>query len=203
MTVGDAEMQVPQRVHAMAYDDKSVDPTSLTQAAGDVLPGFYADKYAMIVAGSYVAQQIVEQAPKDFQWAVLPALSGTSAAQPSGPQTLSVSATSKHVQEAAEFINYFMQDANLASVAIGDWLIPTTTGGRAAVQAATGGKNGWSEILASGNSFNNMPVLSATAYPQWKDQIATPAYQQFLANKLSAADLAKQLQDGWTQVSGS
>ena len=203
MTVGDPEMQVPVRVHAMAYDDKSVDPTSLTQSAGDVLPGFYAGKYAMVVAGSYVAQQILEQAPKDFQWAVLPPLTGTSAAQPSGPQTLSVSATSQHPEQAAAFINYFMQDANLSAVAQGDWLIPTTTGARAAVQKATGGKDGWSQILASGEAFNNMPILGSASYAQWKDQIATPAYQQFLANQMSAGDLAKQLQDGWSQVGGS
>jgi ABC-type glycerol-3-phosphate transport system substrate-binding protein len=203
MTVGDAEMQVAKRVHAMAYDDKSIDPTSLTQSGGDVLPAFYAGKFAMMVAGDYVAQQILEQAPKNFQWTVLPPLAGTTAAQPSGPQTLSVSATSKHPEQAAAFINYFMQDANLAAIAQGDWLIPTTTGARAAVQAATEGKNGWSQILASGASFNNMPILGAAAYAQWKDQIATPAYQQFLANKLDAGALVKQLQDGWSQVAGS
>ena len=62
----------------MAYDDKSIDPTSLTQSGTDVLPGFFAGKYAMVVGGNYAAQQIVEQAPKGFQWEVLPPLKGTS-----------------------------------------------------------------------------------------------------------------------------
>ena len=44
----------------MAYDDKSIDPTSLTQSGSDVLPGFYAGKYAMVVGGNYAAQQILE-----------------------------------------------------------------------------------------------------------------------------------------------
>ena len=37
--IGDAELEVPKRIHAMAYDDKSIDPTSLTQSATDALPG--------------------------------------------------------------------------------------------------------------------------------------------------------------------
>ena len=61
----------------MAYDDKSIDPASLTQSSSDVLPGFYAGKYAMVVGGNFAAQQILEQAPKAFQWEVLPPLKGT------------------------------------------------------------------------------------------------------------------------------
>jgi hypothetical protein len=37
-------------------------------------------------------------------------------------------------------------------------------------------------------------------YPKWKDQIATPALQEFLANKIDLAGLGKKLNDGWGQV---
>ena len=113
--IGDPELEVPKRIHAMAYTDKSIDPTSLTQSASDVLPGFFGGKYAMIVAGNYVAQQIVEQAPKSFQWDVLPPLKGTSEKQAANPQTLSVPAEGKHVKQAAQFIDYFMKADNLAA----------------------------------------------------------------------------------------
>jgi len=200
VTVGDNENQVPQRIHQMAYSDKSIDPTSLTQSGTDILPGFYAGKYAMIVAGNYVAQQITEQAPKTFHWAVLPALSGTSANQAADPQTLSVAAASKHTKEAAQFINYFMSAGNLAALGQGDWLIPTTAAARTAISKATGGKSGWSQTLAGADTQTKAPFQSVTNYPRWKDQIATPALQQYLSNKLSLDDLDKKLTSGWNQV---
>jgi ABC-type glycerol-3-phosphate transport system substrate-binding protein len=200
INVGDNENQVPQRIHAMAYDDKSIDPTSLTQSGTDVLPTFYAGKVAMVVGGNYVAQQISEQAPKNFHWAVLPPLSGTSANQAADPQVLAVSQASKHAKQAAQFIDYFMSADNLASVAQGDWLIPTTDAARQAVQKATGGASGWTQTLAGAQYMVSAPFQSATNYPRWKDQIATPAFQQYLADKISLDDLDKKLSDGWTQV---
>ena len=199
-TVGDAELEVPKRIHAMAYDDKSIDPTSLTQSGSDVLPGFYAGKYGMVVAGNYVAQQILEEAPKTFQWEVLPPLKGAGTKQAANPQTLSVPAEGEHIKQSAQFIDYYMKAENLAAVGQGDWLIPTTQAARDAVQQATGGKNGWQQILASGAELTKAPFQSVENYPQWKDQIATPAFQQYLANKTDAAALGKKLSDGWGQV---
>jgi ABC-type glycerol-3-phosphate transport system substrate-binding protein len=198
--IGDAELEVPKRIHAMAYTDKSVDPTSLTQSGSDVLPGFFGGKYAMVVAGNYTAQQMVEQAPKGFQWEVLPPLKGTSEKQAANPQTLSVPAEGKHIKQAAEFIDYFMQAENLAAVGQGDWLIPTTQPARDAIQKATGGKNGWQQTLASGAEMTKAPFQSVENYPKWKDQIATPALQEFLANKIDLATLGQKLNDGWGQV---
>jgi multiple sugar transport system substrate-binding protein len=199
-TIGDAELEVPKRIHAMAYDDKSIDPTSLTQSGSDVLPGFYAGKYAMVVGGNYAAQQILEEAPKGFQWEVLPPLKGTSTKQAANPQTLSVPAEGKHIKQSAQFIDYFMKAENLAAVGQGDWLIPTTQAARDAILKATGGKNGWQQTLTSGNELTKAPFQSVENYPKWKDQIATPALQEYLANKTDLATLGKKLSDGWGQV---
>jgi ABC-type glycerol-3-phosphate transport system substrate-binding protein len=198
--IGDAELEVPKRIHDMAYTDKSIDPTSLTQSGSDVLPGFFGGKYAMVVAGNYTAQQMVEQAPKGFQWEVLPPLKGTSTKQAANPQTLSVPAEGKHIKESAGFIDYFMQAKNLAAVGQGDWLIPTTQAARDVISQATGGKNGWAQTLASGAELTKAPFQGVENYPKWKDQIATPALQEFLANKIDVATLGKKLSDGWTQV---
>ncbi|MET7283753.1 sugar ABC transporter substrate-binding protein [Kribbella sp. NPDC005582] len=198
--IGDAELEVPKRIHAMAYTDKSIDPTSLTQSGSDVLPGFYAGKYAMVVGGNYAAQQIVAEAPKGFQWEVLPPLKGTSAKQAANPQTLSVPAESKHVKQAAQFIDFFMKAENLAAVGQGDWLIPTTQAARDAILKTTGGKDGWQQTLASGAELTKAPFQSVENYPKWKDQIATPALQEYLANKTDLSALGKKLSDGWGQV---
>ncbi len=199
--VGDAELEVPKRIHAMAYDAKALDPVSITQSGSDVLPGFYGSSYAMIVGGSFVSQQITESAPEGFNWTVLPPLAGSAGArQNANPQTLSVAADSDHVEEAAQFINFFVGAENVAKLAQGDWLIPASTDARAAVETATGGENGWAEILVSGDSLGAAPFQKAINYPQWKDQIATPALQQFLADTISLDDLQTQLADGWDQV---
>ena len=198
--IGDPELEVPKRINAMAYTDKSIDPTSLTQSGSDVLPGFFAGKYAMVVAGNYTAQQMVEQAPKGFQWEVLPPLKGTSTKQAANPQTLSVPAEGKHVEQSAKFIDYFMKAENLAAVGQGDWLIPTTQAARDAILKTTGGKDGWQQTLASGAELTKAPFQSVENYPKWKDQIATPALQEYLANKTDLAALGTKLSDGWGQV---
>lgn len=198
--VGADEKQVPQRIHAMAYDDKSIDPTTLSQSGTDILPRFYAGKLAMVVEGNYAAQQISQEAPKTFHWTVLPPLTGTSSNQAADPQTLSVSQASKHVKEATEFLAYFMQAENLAAVGMGDWLIPTSKAARDRIQQQTGGKNGWAQTLAGAETLVAAPFQSVDNYPRWKDEIATPALQQYLQNKLSLDGLATKLQDGWQSV---
>ncbi|MBA2477929.1 MAG: sugar ABC transporter substrate-binding protein [Sporichthyaceae bacterium] len=201
--VGDNELEVPLRIHDMAYVDGSIDPTSLTQSGGDVLPGFLSGDYAMTVQGSYAAQTVTEQAPDGFNWAVMPPLEGTSAAQNANPQTLSVPAESEHVEDAAAFINFFMEADNLAAVAQGDWLIPTSTEARDAVLSATGGEGGWDQTLASGDILTVAPFQKVEAYPQWKDQIATPALQQYFADQIDLEGLRTQLTDGWASVGGA
>ena len=200
ITVTDAELEVPRRIAAMAADG-SLDKATLTQSGSEVLPGWYAGKFAMTVQGSYAAGSFDADAPDGFEWVALPALAGSvDAAQAANPQTLSVSADSAHVDEAAAFINFYMQAENLAAVAEGETLFPASKPAQDAVIAKTGGKDGWAEIMASGNALKKAPFQSVDNYPQWKDQIATPAFQQFLAGKLDAAGLQKALTDGWTTV---
>ena len=46
------------------------------------------------------------------------------------------------------------------------------------------------------------PFQSVTNYPQWKDQIATPAFQRYLADEIDEAELAAELTEGWDSVNG-
>jgi len=200
--VGPAELALPERIHAMAYDDQSLDPVSLTQSGSDVMTGFLKGRYAMTVQGSYQAQALTENAPDDLDWVALPLLEGDSAAQAANPQTLSVSAESPNAEAAAEFIDYFMEADNLAKVAEGDWLIPASADAAGVVETETEGANGWSTILAGGEYLTKAPFQSATDYPQWKDQIATPAFQRYLADEIDEDQLATELTEGWDSVGG-
>lgn len=201
ITVGDNELAVPQRIHAMAYEDKSLDPVSLTQSGTDVLPGFLAGKYAMYVGGNFLAQQITESAPEGFNWTVLPPLAGTAGpAQAANPQTMSVAAQSKAPEQAAKFIDYFMSAENQAKLAQGDWLIPASAPARDAVAEQTAGTPVWQPLLRTGEDLKGAPFQQAANYPQWKDQYATPLLQQYFANSLSLEDLKKQLTEGWQSI---
>lgn len=199
---GDAEMEVPSRIHAMAYEDGSLDQLSLSLSGGDALAGFTAGEYAMFVGGNFYAQQLAAD-PPDFAWAVLPALAGTEGAnQAANPQTLSVSAESEHVEESAAFIDFFVGADNLAALALGDALIPATEASREAVAAETGGENGWDAILASGEHLVAAPFQSVDDYPRWNSDVATPAFQEYLADSISLEELQQQLTEGWEDIAG-
>ena len=123
---------MPRRIHDMAYEDGCARPgVADAERLATSLPGSIGGDYAMYVGGNFIAQQLVDDAPEDFNWVVLPPLAGTEGAnQAANPQTLSVSAESEHVEEAAAFIDFFMGADNLAALAEGDWLIPASGGAR-------------------------------------------------------------------------
>lgn len=199
---GSGEQQILKRISDMAYNDKSLSTTTLGQSGTEILPGFFGGKYAMIVGGNYVAQQMVETAPAGFDWALLPLLKGDTQAQGANPQTLSISSQSKYPQQAMQFLAFYMQAQNLANVAIGDWLIPSTGAAGKAVVTTTGGKNSWDTNVASASLLKLAPFTQLEAYPQWKSQIAQPAFQQYFANKIDLNAVGTQLVDGWTKVGG-
>jgi ABC-type glycerol-3-phosphate transport system substrate-binding protein len=201
--VGDPELQVADRIHEMAYTDKSVDPTSLTESGSDVLASFYGGKIAMTVQGSFQATNIANDAPDGFNWVALPPIEGTSGAvQAANPQTYSVNVDSEYVDESAEFLNYFLNSENLAKIAYADALIPSSGGARAEVETLAADNPAWTQVLASGEGLVGPPFLKVSKYTEWKDTIATPAFQQFLADQISRDELAKQLTDGWADVAG-
>ncbi len=200
--ISDAELALPQRIHQMTYEDQSLDPVTLTQSGSDVMSGFLSGRYAMTVQGSFNAQTLSESAPEGFEWAAMPALEGDSPAQAANPQTLSVSAQSENTEQAAEFVDFYMQADNLAAVARGDWLIPASTEAAEVLAEETDGEDGWATILAGGEYLTKAPFQSASNYPQWKDQIATPSFQRYLGDEISPDQLAQELTDGWASVNG-
>lgn len=199
INITDKEMAVPTKVKAM-LDAKSMAPTSVTQGGSDILPGFFAGKYAMMMNGNYQATQIEEKAPQGFNWTMLPLIKGTSQNQAANPQTLSIAKQSKHPQEAMQFIAYFMKAENLAKIAEGDSLIPVTKSAAPIVKQDLGAKHGWDVILDSSQFLVDAPWNKATKFPQWKSEVATPAYQEFLSGRIDSAKLKQRLTEGWAKV---
>ncbi|WP_448006930.1 ABC transporter substrate-binding protein [Agromyces bauzanensis] len=201
ITIGDGEMALPELVDEMAYVDGSILPVSLTQSGSEVLAAFYAGQIALTVQGSFQAANITKDAPADLDWIVLPPLEDSAgAAQAANPQTLSVNIDSEHVEEAAAFIDYFTETENLVALNTADALIPATTSAQEQMAADLSDENGWDRILASGQHLTSAPYLFVDAYAQWKDTVATPAYQKFLAQEIDAEQLQSDLASGWDAI---
>ncbi|MEU5686270.1 ABC transporter substrate-binding protein [Streptomyces venezuelae] len=190
----DAPDQVmPRTVHDQVNVDRSASGSTLGMGGSDTLPGFFGGKYAMVPLGFSYRQQIVQQAPKGFEWQVLPAPAGAEGlAQGVSPQTLSVSEDSAHKKEAAEFIDFFLQPDNMVKLARGDWMLPT---GEQALKdpALRTEKNGWSAGTALSEDLRPAPAQSVRGYPEWKDKVATPALQEYYSGAIDLDELEKRL----------
>jgi multiple sugar transport system substrate-binding protein len=198
--VGDPEKEIPRRIHDMLYVTKSASPDAVGMGGTDPLPGFFAGKYAMLPGGVFLRQQMVEQAPAGFEWVTLPPIKGLSASQAANPQTLSISEDSKGKKQAMQFVEYFLNPANMARLAQGDWLVPTGKKAGEELITSTGGKQGWDVAVASAGDLTIAPFQTVDGYPEWKTKYATPALQQYFANKITLDQLGTQLVDGGKQV---
>jgi multiple sugar transport system substrate-binding protein len=199
---GPGESKVPLFIHDMIWADKSVDPSSIGSSGSAVLPAFFAGKDAMTMQGNYAAQQMAEDAPAGFHWVMLPPLKSATTNQAADPQTLSISQASKHKAQAMQFITYFLNARNMAKLAAGDWLIPSSPAAAKDVLATTRNPGTWRIALGSIGSLQVAPFESLKAYPQWNSQVATPAFQQYLQNQISLDSLNQKLTDGWNSVAG-
>jgi ABC-type glycerol-3-phosphate transport system substrate-binding protein len=192
---GAADAVMPRTVHDQVNTDGSASGTTLGMGGSDTLPGFFAGKYAMVPLGFSYRQQIVQQAPKGFDWQVLPAPAGADGlTQGVSPQTLSVSEDSPHKKEAAEFIDFLLQPRNMVRLALGDWMLPTGTKALEGPALHTT-KNDWATGTALAARLRSAPAQSVRGYPEWKDKVATPALQEYYSGAIGLRELRRRLVD--------
>ncbi|WP_434598679.1 ABC transporter substrate-binding protein [Streptomyces sp. A5-4] len=189
----DGDAVVPRTVHDQVNTDGSASSSTLGMGGSDTLPGFFGGKYAMVPLGFSFRQQIVQQAPEGFDWKVLPAPAGSDGlAQGVSPQTLSVAEDSPYKKEAVEFIDFLLQPANMVRLAKGDWMLPT--GGRALKDPSLRTeKDDWATGTALAEHLRSAPAQSVRGYPEWKDKVATPAYQEYYSGAIDRDELEKRL----------
>ncbi|WP_405900531.1 sugar ABC transporter substrate-binding protein [Streptomyces sp. NBC_00727] len=193
VAMGEGDQVVPGTIHDQVNTDHSAARTALGMGGGDTLPGLFGGKYAMVPLGFSYRQQVVEQAPKGFEWTVLPAPAGRDgSAQGVSPQTLSVAEESPHKKEAVRFIDFLLKPANMVRLAKGDWMLPTGTEALADPSLHTADL-GWATGAALAGSLRSAPAQSVRGYPEWKDKVATPALQEYYSGAIDAAELKKRL----------
>ncbi|MFF3991041.1 ABC transporter substrate-binding protein [Streptomyces sp. NPDC001601] len=191
---GSADQVVPRTIHDQVNADHSAPGSTLGSGGSDTLPGFFGGKYAMVPLGFSYRQQIVQQAPKGFDWEVLPAPAGADGlAQGVSPQTLSVAADSPHKKEAAEFIDFLLRPENMVRLALGDWMLPTGTQALRDPALHTA-KYGWATGTALAGHLSPAPAQTVRGYPEWKDKVATPALQEYYSGAIGLGALRRRLE---------
>jgi len=202
LSITDAELQVPLRVHQMIYEDKSIDPASIVLSGGGNIAPFIAGKFPMLVGASYVASDLdVAAKEKGLNWTALPLPTGSvSNMQGANPQTLAISRQSKYPKESARFIRYMMGDQNLTSLALAEALIPSTTGAAKAALEIKKDSPGWTQILNDAGALTIAPFVLVPQYQKWKDTVAQPTWQQWVQGKITKDEMVKRLLDGWNNL---
>ncbi|MEU2117212.1 extracellular solute-binding protein [Streptomyces sp. NPDC016459] len=196
----DADAVVPGTIHDQVVTDRTAPRTTLGSGGSDTLPGFFAGKYAMVPLGFAYRQQIAQQAPDGFEWTVLPAPAGSAGpTQGVSPQTLSIAEDSPYKKEAVEFLDFFLRPANMVRLARGDWMLPTGTAALADPSLRTA-EAGWATGAAMAAHLRPAPAQSVRGYPEWKDKVATPAFQEYYSGAIDGAELRSRLAEDGNRV---
>ncbi|MBD9727017.1 ABC transporter substrate-binding protein [Streptomyces caniscabiei] len=190
-----ADAVVPRTVRDEVNADGSAPATTLGMSGSDTLPGFFGGRYAMVPLGFSYRQQIVQQAPEGFDWQVLPAPAGAGGlTQGVSPQTLSVAEDSPHKEQAAAFIDFLLRPGNMVRLALGDWMLPTGTEALRDPALRTTAHD-WATGTALAAHLRPAPAQSVRGYPEWKDKVATPAYQEYYSGAIDLGELRERLED--------
>ncbi|MET7452046.1 extracellular solute-binding protein [Streptomyces sp. NPDC005574] len=189
-----ADEVVPRTVRDQVRTDHSAPGSTLGSGGSDTLPGFFGGRYAMVPLGFSYRQQIAQQAPEGFDWQVLPAPAGAEGlTQGVSPQTLSIAEDSPHKKAAAAFVDFLLRPRNMVRLALGDWMLPT--GARALRDPALHtAKDGWATGTALAGRLRPAPAQSVRGYPEWKDKVATPAFQEYYSGAIGLDELRRRLE---------
>ncbi len=192
--VGDAEKELLRTILDMLYEDRSMSPSSIGQSGAGMIPGFFAGKVAMLVGiGAWGRQQLVENAPRDFRWGVLPPLKAATQMLGASAQTLSIPKQSKRVNEAMQFIDFMLNPENMARLALADWMIPARAS-CLAMPAFRDSANGWDVTCSAVRFLSTGTWLGAPGYVEWKNRVANPILQELFAGRLSLDEAARRIE---------
>ena len=193
--VNEEEKKLLQMIMDMLYRDKSVSPASIGESGAGMIPGFFSGRYAMLVGiGSWGRQQLVENAPKEFRWGVMPPLKAKTQKYGASTQTLSVPIKSKRAKDAMMFIDFMLSSKNMAQLALSDWMIPTRKS-CLSMPEFLDSVGGWDITCSAVSSLDVGSWLGAPGYVEWKSRVANPVLQELFAGRLSVDEAARRIEN--------
>jgi hypothetical protein len=81
----------------------------------------------------------------------------------------------------------------MVRLALGDWMLPTGTEALKDPALRTA-KDGWATGTALASHLRPAPAQSVRGYPEWKDKVATPAFQEYYSGAIGLGELRKRLE---------
>lgn len=190
----DEEKKLLQTIFNMLYKDKSASPASIGETGAGMIPGFFSGRYAMLVGiGSWARQQLVENAPKEFQWGVMPPIKAQTQTYGASTQTLSVPKKSKRAKEAMIFIDFMLSSKNMTRLALNDWMIPARKS-CLAMPEFQDTLGGWDVTCSAVSTLSAGSWIGAPGYVEWKSRVANPVLQELFAGRLSVDEAARRIE---------
>lgn len=194
VVVGEGERDLLRTIHDLLYVDRSAAPSSPGQSGTGMIPGFLAGKYAMLLGiGTWARQQLVENAPGGFRWAVLPPLVAQTQQCATNCQTLSIPKLSRRRRDAMDFILFMLNRENSARLALTDWMIPARRSCAALPEFSTTA-GGWDVTMDGVRFLSAGPWIGAPGYVEWKSRVVNPILQELFANRMTVADAAARIE---------
>lgn len=198
--VGEAEQQVLRIITEMMFEEGTAFPESAGLSGPELFPGFFEGRYAMLPGiGVWARQQIVENAPEGFNWGVLPPLVANTQEQGSATQTLSIPAASRHQDEAAAFIEFFLNTQNMAALAQGDWLFPTRASSFDLPEFQTS-EAGWDVATESARHLRLAAFQLVPNYTEVRNRVMTPVLQELFSGRITVEQAAAEIEREGTRT---
>jgi len=192
---GIEERELLSTIHTMLYADRSIAPSSVGQSGPAMIPGFFQRRYAMLIGiGAWGRQQLVENAPKDFRWGVIPPLKARTQDIGTSTQTFSIPKASKRTAEAMAFIRFMLSRENMARLALSDWMLPARA---SCLERAefNDPATGWDVTTASARFLKTGTWTGAPGYVEWKSRVANPVLQEFFSGRLSLDEATARIEE--------
>jgi multiple sugar transport system substrate-binding protein len=187
--MGPNELVLPKLFHDMIHVDGSMSTELLGLSGTGVNTLFLQEKLAMQISGDYMRSQIVAGNP-DFEWVVMPAPVGISARQSNNAQTMSIAGNSDNPAAAMEFIEFALNTENQVKLALGDWLIPTSTAAVESPELAS--TDYWDVSLKLAKNMEYAPWQALASYGEWRGAV-TPAWFDYLNGDSSVSEFTSRV----------
>jgi len=190
---GKEEKKLMQIIVDMLYKDKTASLQSIGESGAGMIPGFFSGRFAMLVGiGAWGRHQIVENAPKDFKWGVMPSIKAETQKHGASTQTLSVPKKSKRAQEAMKFIEFMLSSKNTARLALNDWMLPARKS-CLKMPEFQDSLSGWDITCSAAKTLGVGSWLGAPGYVEWKSRVANPILQEMFAGRLTVNQAAQRI----------
>jgi ABC-type glycerol-3-phosphate transport system substrate-binding protein len=167
--------------------DGSADPAGF---AGDPVASFASGKSAMLILGAWARTLIpTYKGANNIKWAAMPFTTGVLPNLGSGaPQTLSIPKSSKNQEAAAEFIAFWAQHKNVASLCQREGQIPPSLTALDILTKQVGTTDYWPEALMRAKDLEGQPYC-----PGWLPMLSKdwdPGMFKVLKGQASYASFA-------------